>query len=156
MPNPINVLNGLQTELNKGLQVNNCIYDPNYKMRLDKFESGNRFVFMKIINGVIQTLSIFGTIEPIKNLPCFSIGYAVLEQYRGKGLALEAMLKGIEEVKFGLGGLGFQKFYIEAVIDRTNIHSINVAEKLFSCKGKPVVDSETNTPAYWYLKLIEI
>lgn len=154
MPNPMEVLLSLQESLNVGMPTNPCYLDPNYKMIFDEPNGGKRYSYSKIIDNEVQAMSIFGLVEPIDGIVCFSVGYAVSQRSRGQGLAVEAVNKGIEEMKHGLRRNGLEKFYVEAVIDATNVHSIAVAKKLFSSSGDPMRDSFTKIPALYFKKLI--
>lgn len=137
--------------------MDSYVVDAGYVMFYDEpFEGGKRFSFGKIINSEVQAMSIFGLEDPINGEICYNVGYAVSEFHRGRGLALEIINKGLEHLKNELNRTGLKRFYLEAVIDKNNIHSIKVAEKLFSIKGSPIIEGFTNTPAIHFARLIVI
>ncbi|PIP90167.1 MAG: GNAT family N-acetyltransferase [Bdellovibrionales bacterium CG11_big_fil_rev_8_21_14_0_20_38_13] len=155
LPDPINVLLSLQQALKDGMVVDPSELDANYKMFYDEpFVGGKRYTFAKIINDEAQAMSIFGLEDPIDGVVCYNVGYAVMESHRGRGLALEAVSKGIEKLKNELNRTGLKSFYIEAVIDVLNIHSINVAKKLFSSNGVAMNEGFTGTPSLYFKSLI--
>lgn len=156
MPDLMYALNSLQEEIKLGMPVNPCELDKEYKMIFDEPLGRHRFSYAKIIKGEVQALSVFGAVEPIDSIACFNIGYAVNLKYRGRGLGVEAVNKGIEELRNGLRRAKFKSFYIEAVIDVTNIPSLKVAEKLFPELGKAIKDHGTGTPCLHFTKLIVI
>jgi RimJ/RimL family protein N-acetyltransferase len=127
-----------------------------YVMFYDEPNGGKRFSYAKVVNREVQALSIFGLTDPIEGVPCFSVGYAVSERHRGQGLAVEAVRKGIKEMRMGFERTAIDKFYVEAVIDELNVHSIKTAELLFSCPGVATKDHYTKTPALYFKKLITI
>lgn len=151
------VLNSLQQALNDGMPVIPSELDAGYKMFYDEpFLGGRRFSFAKIVDGEAHTLSIFGLESPIDGVIYYNVGYAVKESLRGKGLAIEAVNTGIEKLKNELGREQVDKFYVEAVINITNHHSINVAKKLFLNDGIAMKEGTTETPALYFRKLITI
>lgn len=150
MDNPMDGLLGFQQALNEGMPVNKL--DANYVIFHDKTESGNRYSFAKVIDGEAQSLATFGQEEPIKGLDCYSINYSVNEKYRGRGLAVETVNKGIEELKKKFS----RSFFVDAIIDETNIHSINVAKKIFSNSGINTNDHLSGAPSLLFHKLIRL
>lgn len=119
----------------------------------DQRTSGCRYSYVKIVSGEVQALAIFGTENSINGIPSFSIGYAVAEKHRGRGLALEAVKKGIGDLKSRLPKVGIDRIYIEAVIANTNLHSIEVARRIFSTAGRPILEVESLTPSLQFLEL---
>lgn len=156
LPNPMNALRSLQKELRRGIKLTPCKLDANYKMIYDEPNGEKRFSYTKIFADEIQALSIFVIAEPINNIPCFNIGYAVKENRRGSGLGVEAVEKGIEELQNGFRPTPVQKFYLEAIVDVTNKPSIKVAESLFPAPGKEILDHYTGKPALHFQKLVVI
>lgn len=155
MADPMEALLDFQRALDNETLFNS--QDNSYLMFYDEpFEGGRRFSFSKISKKEIQVLSIFGLEDPINEITCYNVGYAVSENHRGKGLALEAVLTGIESLKKKLKEEGLKIFYLEAIVGITNKHSINVAEKIFSSKGIAMPDRESGTPALYFKKIIQI
>ncbi len=157
MADPMIALRSLQQAVFLGdLSVTPQNIGGGYFLLFDEPNGGKRFSYPKIINKEVQAISIFGLVEPIKGIPCFSVGYAVNEKHRGKNLAFEAVNRGIHELKTGFSRTQKGSFYVEAVIDKTNTYSIKVAEKLFSKPGVPMTDHYSGTPSLHFLKLVPL
>jgi len=154
MADPMIALRSFQQALSAGASVDSPGLGGGYVLLYDEPNGGKRYSFPKIIDGEVQVLSIFGLVEPLDGVVCYSVGYAVSEKHRGHGLAVEAVNKGIEVLKETLSRTELRKFYVEALIDRMNIHSIRVAEQLFPGPGIAARDSYTGTPALHFKKLI--
>jgi len=153
MANPIEILNSLQQALNDKVSFEFIELESNYKFAYDEPNGGRRFSFAKIVNNEVQAIAIFGLEEPLDGLICYSVGYAVGEKYRGRGLALEAIKFSLEKLILALKSEGIDKFYLEAMIDKGNIPSINVAKKLFHSLGSPSFDGESGTPSFHFKKI---
>lgn len=157
MANPMEALNDYQRALNTGMEINPNEIDGDYLKRIGEIVRGvTRFDFVKIVDQEVQAIAMFVQEEPFNNTKRYSVAYAVSEKYRGRSLAIETATKGLEELKKTLRRDNIQKFYVEALIDKTNIHSIKVAEKLFSSLGTPKEDDETGTPALLFYSLIAV
>ena len=119
--------------------------------------NGERYFLAQIIDNEVISIAIFGLERVINGIPYYSLGFAVKETYRGKGLAIKIMniglgvLKGEISKRFKVKG-----FYLEGLIDQGNINSLRVASKLTSKKGIPTQDYETGTPSYLFEQYIEI
>lgn len=141
---------GLQQALNAGMQGGQL--NGNFLAFHDIIESKNRYWFAKVIEGEVLSLATFREEETIKGVSCYGINYNVAEKYRGRGLAAETVNKGIEELK-----INFQRsFYVDAIIDEKNIHSIRVAKKIFPDSGAKAKDYFSGTPSLYFRKLIAI
>ncbi len=152
---PMNGLRNFQRELDNGTQMEFRELNKSYFARFDEFpEGGKRYSYLKIMNGEIQAISMFGLVEPIKGVDCYSIGYAVNENYRRRGLALESVNLGLADLAVILGQMKMKKFYLEAVVDVDNMPSLILAKKLFSSLGLPTKDYPTGKPALYFKKLI--
>lgn len=157
MANPMEALSSYQQALNTGWKYDHAHkLDEHYRMLSGKVKSGKKIDFIKIVKREVHALAIFGEEEPFEGINRYSIGYAVSEKNRGNGLAFEAVNKGIEELKNHYRLLGFKSFYIEALIDEENTHSLKVAEKLFTTLATSVPDEETGTPALLFYKIITV
>ncbi|MDZ4084329.1 MAG: GNAT family N-acetyltransferase [Bdellovibrionales bacterium] len=156
MANPIVVLLSLQQSLNDGMPIDPTDLDANsYLTFYDEQPSGSRFSYAKVVDRQAQALSIFGVEERVANLDCFSVGYAVAEEHRGRGLSVEAVNKGLGDLKRKFGHK-MESFYLEAMIDVTNAPSLKTAEKIFSVPGVKPTDDESGTPALYFRKLIQV
>ncbi len=156
MANPMVVLLGLQQSLNDGMPIDPTDLDANsYLTFYDEQPSGSRFSYAKVVDRQAQALAIFGVEERVANLDCFSVGYAVAEEHRGRGLSGEAVNKGLADLKRKFGHK-MESFYLEAMIDVTNAPSLKIAEKIFSVPGVKTTDDESGTPALYFRKLIQV
>lgn len=154
MADPIIILKSLQQALNDGMPLEQSEIEADYKFFYDEPNGGRRFSFAKIINREAQSLAIFGLENPLNGLICYNVGYAVNERHRGHGLALEAVNFGLERLKTTLKSEGVSQFYLEAIIDKNNLHSINITNKLFLSPGVPTIDGESGTPSLHFKRLI--
>ncbi len=156
MPDPMNVLRSLQQAVTAADPTDYPPDGEGYVIMRDEKNVGRRFDFAKIIIGEVQAIAIFGLEEPVNGVTAYTIAYAVKENHRRRGLAVEAVNKGIKEMKTFLGRTSASVFYMEAVIDKTNIPSLKVAAKLFSKPGVAMNDAYTGTPSLFFARLITI
>jgi RimJ/RimL family protein N-acetyltransferase len=156
MADPMIALYKLQKMIKAGDSVDPRSLDEGYAKLYDEPNGGQRYSYAKVIDGEVQAVSIFGLAGPIDGVTCFSVGYAVNENHRGRGLAVEAVNKGLKELTEKFTRTNMRSFFIEAVIDKTNTHSIKVAEELFPGPGVATKDHCTGTPALYFKKLIVI
>jgi hypothetical protein len=155
MADPIVTLRSLQQALNDGLPAHLIDLDASYKMYYNEFGEGlKRYIFVKIVGNEAQVISIFGLEGPINGVACWNVSYAVNENCRGYGLAVEAVNKGIERLKSDFARTDVKSFYVEAVIDRKNTPSLKVAGKLFSGSGEAIVETYSEKPSLQFKKLI--
>lgn len=154
MANPMDALRMLQKLVDSGPPIDSSSLDEGYLKMYDEPDGRKRFSYAKIIDGEIQVLVTFGQEEPYRGVPRYSVNYAVNESHRGRGLAVEAVNKGIEELKKEFSQIKMKGFYIEAIIDVTNTHSIKVAKTLFPRPGVETEDSGSGTPSLLFFKLI--
>ncbi len=157
MADPMIALREIQQALKNGIPFDHRELTDGYIM-LDKDfpDSGKTYSYAKVIDGEVQALAIFAVEDPFKNVDRYSVGYAVKEIYRGRGLAVEAVSRGIEELKTRFRNTKTKSFYIEALIDVLNTHSIDVAKKIFPGPGFLSEDQYTGTPVLLFYKLIVI
>lgn len=153
--NPMNGLKSLQFELNKGLPLRVCELYPDLQMTFDQPNGCNRFTFAKIESGVIKSYTILIITEPLEGKPCFSIGYATPEKFQGNGLATEVVEKSIKALKNEVKRCNIKTFFIEAIINVTNIPSQKVASRVISNAPKKIVDDISGEDAYYYKLLVE-
>ena len=154
MANPLDALYEIQQALDLNTPFDVPELDEGYRTWTINNPSGVRHVFAKIINKEILALSIFGLVEPVEGLECWAVGYAVSEKYRRQGLAEEAFYKGLAILKSTRLRNDVKNFYVEAVIDVTNIASLGLAEKLFHSGGEKIIDEESGAPALWFKRLV--
>lgn len=140
---------GLQQALNTGAQGGQL--SENYVAFHDVIENENRYWFAKVVEGEVLSLATFRENEPVKGVSSYSINYNVAEKHRRRGLAVEVVNKGIDELK-----INFRRpFYIDAIIDEKNINSIKVAQKIFPGPGIKTKDHFTGAPSVLFHKLVK-
>lgn len=155
MANPMDAIISTQEAFDSGANFDSNTLDAGYYMVHDNPENGlERYCFIKVVDKEIQAMSIFGLEDPINGTTCYSVSYAVKESHRRRGLAMDSVKHGLKKLTQELTRKGLKKFYLEAVIDRTNENSIKVAKKIFPSQGIPIEDDESGTPAFLFLKLI--
>lgn len=150
-------LNKTQAALDTGAVLDMSQIDHDFCIIVDdETSSGKRQTVVKIFENEIQALAIFGEEDPLNGIVCFSVGYAVKESYRRRGLAVEVVNKDVARLTENLRGSEVKRFYLEAMVDRTNLPSIKFAEKFFSVSGRSSEDSQSGTPSLHFAKLISI
>lgn len=159
MTDPHNSLVSLQFAFSAGvIQSQPGKIDPSLNVLMD-FPTDDpkvaRMTYFKVRDGqVIGSLSAF-LADPIDGVPCFDVGYAVAEGFRGQGIATAIVEGAIAEMRHGYGRAGIKTFYIEAVVGAHNIASQHVSSKTISSNPAAVTDELSGQPAYHYLKKIE-
>lgn len=157
MADPIIPLLEMQRALNNGEFVVPSGLDEGYLPMYDEVPSGRRYSYAKIVNNEVQVIAILGEEDPINGVECYSVGYAVSEKHRGRNLSIEAVSKGLDDLKRILSQTtSIKQFYLEALVATTNTPSLKIAEKLFSSPGIPMLDTESGTPSLFFHKLINI
>lgn len=136
----------LQLELQPGL------IDKSLHLHVDKPNGTPRFIYLRVEGGVITAIAIIASAEVVGDVPCLQIGYAVHEDYRGKGRAKALVKSAIAEFKNGFAG--YPPIYLEAVIAKSNVSSKKVAETAFTSTAEEITDVFSGVPALLYRDLI--
>lgn len=152
MANPMEALLSYQQALRANMPIDPNELDADYLKRSGQVAGATRFDYVKIIDGEVLALAMFVEEEPHNGTARYSLAYAVSETHRGRGLAVEAIKKGIEDLKEKYGRARVKSFYVEALIDQTNAPSIKVAKQVLSDSGFATPDSETGTPALLFYR----
>lgn len=143
-----------QKALQMGMEV--IQLNEGYIFRYDEYSGRKRYSYAKRVNGEVQALATFGQEDPINGVDCYSVNYSVGKKHRRRGLAVEVVNTGIEELRKEFSRLKIKCFYVDAMIAETNINSIKVAKKLFPRPGIPKSDLFSGTPSLYFNKLIEL
>jgi RimJ/RimL family protein N-acetyltransferase len=156
MANPMDALVATQEALRNGASFDPPeLDDEGYAKVYDEpFSGGKRYSYIKVISGEVQAVAIFGLDDPLDGVECYSVGYAVSENHRGRGLAVEAVNKGIANLIQRFSLTSMKRFYVEAVVSVTNSHSIKVAEKLFPGSRENIIERCTGEPALHFKRLV--
>lgn len=155
MTDPMDALSGLQTALLAGVvRLSPCELSDDIHVLLDHPNGRPRFTFARMAGSQVQAIALFVLTEPVEGLPCFQVGYAVIESMRGKGLGSNSLQQGIEELRQGLSRTPMKEFFLEAVVSADNEPSKKIAERLISSRPESCIDIHSGVPAYQYLRRI--
>ena len=155
MTDPMESLIGLQEALiARTVQLQKCELHPSVKVLLDHPNDTPRFTYAIIEDNKVQAIALFVLTEPVSGIPCFQIGYAVIEKMRNKGIGKKILAQAIEELTHGLSRSPMKEFYLEAVVSTSNDSSNNIATKLISATLKCDKDAYSGEQAYQYLRKI--
>ena len=157
MANPIIPLLLLQEAISAGEFIVPLELNDDYLLMYDEVPSGKRYSYAKIINNEVQVVAILGEEDPVNGIKCYSVGYAVSEKYRGQNLSIDAVHKGVDDLKRQLRQTTtIKNFYLEALVATTNSSSIRIAEKIFLTSGTPMIDTESGTKSLFFHKLFNV
>ena len=155
MTNPMDALITLQPAIDSGeVQLQPCVLYKTLWVLVDYPMGELRITYVAMADGLAQAIAQFVPADPYEGLPCFSVGYAVFEQHRGRGLATTTVRDGISELHHGLRETGVTKFYVEAVVSPSNAPSNRIASRLLTASPAAITDSYSGEPALQYMKLI--
>jgi hypothetical protein len=156
MTNPMDALVSLQSALDEDrVTMRACDIHPDMKVLLDHPMGELRLTYASVAGGIVQSIAVFVTAEPVNGVPCFALGYAVIEAMRGRGLAKDIVVKAMAEMQKGLKRNGMREFYVEAVVGTSNIASNRLANRLLSDSPKLGTDATSGEPIFQYLKLLK-
>lgn len=130
--------------------------DPNLFVAVDRPNGHARFSYMRVEGRTLTVLIMFAQSESVDEYPCFSVGYAVPEAYRGKGLATNALVAGLAELEHGLRRTNIPAIHVEAVIGVSHAVSQSVAAAVFDDAPTEIVDSVSGQPALHYTRKIPL
>jgi len=143
-----------QALLARTIEVQRCELDSNLVVHLDKPNGDPRFTYARIDDGTVVALVMLALVEPYEGLPCFQLGYAVLEGFRNRGFATETVRSSIKELRNGLQRSGGTAFCVEAVVGAANKPSQRVVEKVGFASPEEIVDEFSGEDALQYFMTI--
>ncbi|WP_140178301.1 GNAT family N-acetyltransferase [Providencia stuartii] len=153
--NPHNALLSFQKNLiTISNELKKCTTCSNTYLFIDGSSSQIRFNYMLLENNIVKSLVSMTNSGWYKGLPCLQISYSTAENYRGQGIATNFVGKVINEIKHGFKN-SMPQFYIEAVIDRSNLASISVAKKTLAVPYSEFIDTSTQKPMVRFILLIK-
>jgi hypothetical protein len=157
MTDPMAALNSLQQVIDNRLVVlQRCKVHRGLQLLLDEPAPGKtRFTYANISNGKVIAIAMFALADRVNGVPCFQLGYAVLESMRNTGLGEATVRKSIEEISKGFKATPLQRFYVEAIVGVSNIPSNKIATKILSPAPTECTDALSGQPALQYLRLVE-
>jgi hypothetical protein len=143
------LLSGSPITLQKGA------LDPDLFVHLDQPGGLTRFTYVRLDRRTVTALVMLVVTDPMEGIPCFQIGYAVPEIYRGQGRAKSAVQAAIAELKHGLSrSHPDATFYVEAVIGTDNDASNQVAAATISASPDAITDKVSGLPALHYVRKV--
>ncbi len=156
MTDPMNALRELQKALdNKWVDLTPCDIYKEISIIVDQPNGVPRFTYAIVESGKVHAVSLFALADPVERLPCFNVGYAVLESVRGNGIGTEILRKSIDEIYTGLARNGQKMFYIEAIVAIENKSSNSIAKKLISNSPTRCQDQFSGEDAFQYLRKLQ-
>ncbi|HED2522696.1 TPA: GNAT family N-acetyltransferase [Klebsiella aerogenes] len=139
---------------NNLLELHKCTVHPDLSLHYDQPEGEPRFTYALIEDGKVKATAVFIRDEVMEDgLPCFGLGYAVAEGFRGQGLGYEIVEKSLAEFEHGIKR-HMAKFYIETLVDKDNIPSQKISARHINPESRETTDQYSQTPSYHYEKLI--
>ncbi|MFT8490957.1 MAG: hypothetical protein ABF672_10465 [Gluconobacter oxydans] len=157
MTDPTNALRLFQHAFECGqIPVERGRIDPTLMFACDEPKGRTRFNYMRAEGRTLSALVMFVHSDMIEGHPCFNIGYAVAETFRGKGLAKSTLVAGLNEFTNGLNGACIPVIHIEAVIAPENFVSQQVATVIFDSTPVTITDRESGLPALHYMRRINL
>jgi RimJ/RimL family protein N-acetyltransferase len=156
MTDPSAALESFQAAFANGeLSLQRGVIDPQLFVHVDRPQGVPRFTYVRFDRRTVSALVMFASVGPLHDIPCFQIGYAVPERYRGHGRAKEIVVAAIAELKRGLTRNGVAEFYVEAVVGTDNEPSMRVAAATLSTSPEAITDHFSGLPALHYILKIE-
>jgi hypothetical protein len=153
MTDPSNAMISFQEALSaSALRPQPCALDRNLFVHADRELGVPRLAYVRLEGHAVVTAFVnLVQVEPIDGIPCFALGYAVPEAYRGQGRAKETVAAAIAEMRHGFGRAGIPSLYVEAVVGADNHASQHVAAAALKSAPEEVTDSVSGQPALRYL-----
>jgi len=156
MADPHAALLSFQQALADGeIQLRPGELDPKLFLYADQPNGRARFTYVRLNNRTVTAFVNLAVADPIEGMPCFQIGYAVPEAFRGQGRAKDAVKAALAELKNGIARANITTFYVEAVVGKDNEPSKHVAAATISSKAVEITDQDSGLPALQYVRRIE-
>lgn len=153
---PMRGFNLLQRALRNGdVRMEPCEHHPDLQVLEDSPNGLRRITYAVIDHGRLRATVVFAPSDPVEGVPCFGIGYAVGEKFRGRGLASTTVQKAIEELRHRIRDEVPGPFYIEAMVATSNDASNRLARRIISDRPTEVIDDVSGEPSFSYLRLVE-
>lgn len=155
MTDPFDALTSFQQAyLNGEISLERGELDPDLFVYADRPTGIPRLTYVRLDRQSLTALANMMQTDPMHGLPCFQVGVAVAEAYRGKGHAKSIVAAAIAELKHGLSRNKISSFYVEAVVSIDNEPSRRVAEATISTTPVAVTDEVSGLPALHYVRKI--
>jgi hypothetical protein len=157
MTNPMDALVSLQGALDaRTVQMRACEIHSDLRVLLDHPTTHDlRLTYARVVAGIVQSIALFVSAEPVGRIPCMALGCAVIESMRGRGLGTETVVKAMDELWNGLKRKGVREFYVEGVVATSNVASNRLARRLLSDSPRTGIEAISGEPALIYLRLLK-
>jgi hypothetical protein len=137
------------------IRVQPADFHPDIFVHVDQPAGAPRYTYALVEGGEVTAVALLALTEPIEGVPTFQLGYAVMESRRGAGRAQRVAMTAINEICRGLRRNGFPKLYFEAVVDRENMVSLHIAEKVIGGPRTECLDHDSGVPAIQFQCLVD-
>lgn len=114
-----------------------------------------RYTYALVEGGEVTAVALLALTEPIEGAPAFQLGYAVIKWHRGCGRAQQIAMAAIDEICRGLRRNGIPTLYFEAVVDRKNLASLHIAEKVIGGPRTECLYHNSGVPAIQFQRLFD-
>lgn len=154
MTDPTDALVSFQAAVSAGsLHLERGRVDPNVYMHVDIANGKPRFTYAFLEGKTVVALATFANNGSYQGHGNITVGYAVPEGYRSKGLAKAILRAGIAEMQNGFKGM--PPFYVEAVVSEQNTASLKVAEAVLGEELERFKDGHSGEPAVRFARKFE-
>jgi len=155
MTDPHDALVAFQQGLDDGeIPLQQAKEDPDIWICRDQPNGNTRLSYLLVRDRIIVALAMIVHDGFSAGSPCFGVGYAVHEGYRGKGLGNRIASSATKEFVSGMVGAGVKSFFLEAIVGVDNLASRRIAEKIISASARGITDSVSGLPALLYSRRI--
>lgn len=137
------------------IAVQRCDLDRDMVVHMDRPNGEIRLSYARMAGHTVVAIVQFIPCDPVEGEPCFNVGWAVAEAYRGQGRAHGVVSAAIKEMQNGFNRAGRNAFWVEAIVGEDNIASQRLAEKLLSAPVQKAIDSYSGDPIVQYLRRID-
>lgn len=137
------------------IRVQPADFHPDIFVHVDQPAGAPRYTYALVEGGEVTAVALLALTEPIEGVPTFQLGYAVMETRRGCGRAQRIAVAAIDEICRGLLRNGIPKLYFEAVVDRENIVSLHIAEKVIGGPPTEFLDHDSGVPVIQFQRLVD-
>ena len=141
--------------LTRGIPLQRGALYPELNVRADDANGRARLTYVTLEKRTVTAFVNLVLVEAIEGTPCFQMGYAVPEAYRGQGRAKTIVGMAIAELQCRFSGLG-PALYLEAVVGVDNAASQRVAAQTLSPTPEAITDKVSGLPALRYLRKLDL
>src|SRR5438270_6532148 len=114
------------------VRMQRCEIYPGLRVLVDKPNGDLRLTYANVIAGTVQSIAVFVLTKSVGGVSRFSLGFAVNETKRGRGLGKEIVVQAIDEMLRGLTRNGMSAFFVVAAVPESNIPANRIARKVLS------------------------